>query len=460
MNACQKSEIKDSKINCTCSNDWPTAVFSMDKVIITTNENTTTGGNATESPTVTGNGEVTESTKLSNGSESATKQTTSSTQQGMSVTKSREETTKEKNEGNIQGKVAAELYFKFGNNFDTTIEAFKKSGNSKDQEAKQQMANLICEKVIELTKLQKGSKCIAEKESENIMIKMTIYLSSTKLNKEKRIVGDHLSQNKISIDIPGTDDKMTALKESFMVDGKKYDYPKKSELKFRFENFDFDSTRKDIKKALNLANLETAGQKIADATCEQVGSRTELAVDDYDQCYASKGSIVVLMPSYLNSNEEKERLNEIDKLVEGGTLVVSIPGTTITLKTDTWKVDDKEYVNTNLEEDEDNAYTVVLAVVITILVLGVIVIIIIIFVKYKFNQKVSNSDLFPSIFQILVLVEKKNYIANYIFTNYITNYIKNYKLHISSYNHFHNILRLSDILPNFPFTASETKRDY
>ena len=27
-------------------------------------------------------------------------------------------------------------------------------------------------------------------------------------------------------------------------------------------------------------------------------------------------------------------------------------------------------------------------------------------------------------------------------------------------NHFHNILRLFDVLPNFPFTTSETKRDY
>ena len=27
-------------------------------------------------------------------------------------------------------------------------------------------------------------------------------------------------------------------------------------------------------------------------------------------------------------------------------------------------------------------------------------------------------------------------------------------------NHFHNILRLFDVLPNFPFTASETMRDF
>ena len=28
------------------------------------------------------------------------------------------------------------------------------------------------------------------------------------------------------------------------------------------------------------------------------------------------------------------------------------------------------------------------------------------------------------------------------------------------FNHFHNILRLFDVLPNFPFTTSETMRDY
>ena len=28
------------------------------------------------------------------------------------------------------------------------------------------------------------------------------------------------------------------------------------------------------------------------------------------------------------------------------------------------------------------------------------------------------------------------------------------------YNYFHNILRLFDVLPNFPSTTSETMRDY
>ena len=30
----------------------------------------------------------------------------------------------------------------------------------------------------------------------------------------------------------------------------------------------------------------------------------------------------------------------------------------------------------------------------------------------------------------------------------------------STYNHFHNILRLFDVLPNFPFTTSKTMGDY
>ena len=29
-----------------------------------------------------------------------------------------------------------------------------------------------------------------------------------------------------------------------------------------------------------------------------------------------------------------------------------------------------------------------------------------------------------------------------------------------TYNHFHNILRLFNVLPNFPFTTSETMDDY
>ena len=38
----------------------------------------------------------------------------------------------------------------------------------------------------------------------------------------------------------------------------------------------------------------------------------------------------------------------------------------------------------------------------------------------------------------------------------ISNASKKYSIH----NHFHNILRVFDILPNFPFTTSETMGDY
>ena len=35
-----------------------------------------------------------------------------------------------------------------------------------------------------------------------------------------------------------------------------------------------------------------------------------------------------------------------------------------------------------------------------------------------------------------------------------------FKLKFGKYNHFHNILRLFDVLPNFLFTTSETMRSY
>ena len=34
------------------------------------------------------------------------------------------------------------------------------------------------------------------------------------------------------------------------------------------------------------------------------------------------------------------------------------------------------------------------------------------------------------------------------------------RIYITSYNQMHNILRLFNDLPNFPFTTSETMRDY
>ena len=32
--------------------------------------------------------------------------------------------------------------------------------------------------------------------------------------------------------------------------------------------------------------------------------------------------------------------------------------------------------------------------------------------------------------------------------------------HLTSHNHFHNLLRLSNVLTSFPFTTSETMHDY
>ena len=39
-------------------------------------------------------------------------------------------------------------------------------------------------------------------------------------------------------------------------------------------------------------------------------------------------------------------------------------------------------------------------------------------------------------------------------------FVFNFYVLIYTYNKFHNILRLFDVLPNFPFTTSETMRDY
>ena len=38
--------------------------------------------------------------------------------------------------------------------------------------------------------------------------------------------------------------------------------------------------------------------------------------------------------------------------------------------------------------------------------------------------------------------------------------LRNVNIFKKFYNHFHDILRLSDVLPNFPFTTSEMMRDY
>ena len=37
---------------------------------------------------------------------------------------------------------------------------------------------------------------------------------------------------------------------------------------------------------------------------------------------------------------------------------------------------------------------------------------------------------------------------------------KKINTNMKTYNHFHNILRIFDVLANFPYTTSETMRDY
>ena len=41
-----------------------------------------------------------------------------------------------------------------------------------------------------------------------------------------------------------------------------------------------------------------------------------------------------------------------------------------------------------------------------------------------------------------------------------TYHVDKYLLKVLDYNHGHNIMRIFDVLLNFPFTTSETKPDY
>ena len=68
--------------------------------------------------------------------------------------------------------------------------------------------------------------------------------------------------------------------------------------------------------------------------------------------------------------------------------------------------------------------------------------------------------------QVLVRVEKSiiAQLGNAIFAQIIMveriNLIAILEIIPVLHNHFHNIFRLFDVLPNFPFTTSETKCDY
>ena len=46
---------------------------------------------------------------------------------------------------------------------------------------------------------------------------------------------------------------------------------------------------------------------------------------------------------------------------------------------------------------------------------------------------------------------------NELFADWLTSFLTDW---LASYNQLHNILRLADVLPNFPLTASETMGDF
>ena len=60
----------------------------------------------------------------------------------------------------------------------------------------------------------------------------------------------------------------------------------------------------------------------------------------------------------------------------------------------------------------------------------------------------------------------RKYIKGYRFLSFARNLSNKYEKQLLDTakkprtNNFHNILRLFDVLPNFPFTRSETMRDY
>ena len=66
------------------------------------------------------------------------------------------------------------------------------------------------------------------------------------------------------------------------------------------------------------------------------------------------------------------------------------------------------------------------------------------------------ADLY-SFFKSVIFLENRCYVGKF---HFIFILLKNYLLLTHDFNHFHNILRLFDVLPNFPFNASEMKRDY
>ena len=69
--------------------------------------------------------------------------------------------------------------------------------------------------------------------------------------------------------------------------------------------------------------------------------------------------------------------------------------------------------------------------------------------NYSVTRGIATLQFNPDRHQHATLKAFNEFIEQYEF-RYIAQY----------HNHFHNILRLFNVLPNLPFTTSETKRDY
>ena len=81
-----------------------------------------------------------------------------------------------------------------------------------------------------------------------------------------------------------------------------------------------------------------------------------------------------------------------------------------------------------------------------------------------FMSTVFENTLFRN--SLLKFQGKVNYLSNQrlSWTQYFKNIqqnicLNNFRMYLNC-NHFHNILRLFNVLPNFPFTTSETMRDH
>ena len=78
--------------------------------------------------------------------------------------------------------------------------------------------------------------------------------------------------------------------------------------------------------------------------------------------------------------------------------------------------------------------------------------------NYDLRKKLIKRGLITDIFDIQINIDcKKCYLAVIlVFIQFKPMYKTKSFQNAPTYNQFHNILRLFDVLPNFPFTTSET----